>query len=75
MVMEWYKEAVEEIQAAAAAHGRCSTVPATLGRQVGHSRGLLVAVVGLAEVGKEQQAQGQHGRDVIAVGRHREEVH
>ena len=73
MEMEWYKEAVEEIQAAV--HGRCSKGPATLGRLVGHSHGLLVAVAGPVVVDKEQQVQGGYGKDVIAVGHHRVQVH
>ncbi|KAH7571031.1 hypothetical protein JRO89_XS05G0242400 [Xanthoceras sorbifolium] len=60
---------------AVAVHGRCSMGPATLGRQVGHSRGLPVAVAGPVAVGKEQQVQGHHGRDATAVGHHRGEVH
>lgn len=56
MVMEWCKAVEEEIQAAV--HGHCSMGLATLGMQVGHSHGLLVAVAGLVVVGKDWSVQG-----------------
>lgn len=72
MELEQHKEAEEKIQVVV--HGHCSMGPAILGRQVVHTHGLVgVAVVGLAEEGKEHQAQGLAGKDATAVGCHRGE--
>lgn len=72
MEMELYKEVAAEIRVVV--HGHCSKAHATLGRQVGHTRCLAVAVVVNNEAGREQKLQGVPGKDVIAVGCHRGEA-
>ncbi|KAA8538808.1 hypothetical protein F0562_025500 [Nyssa sinensis] len=71
MEMEKCKEAEEHIQVAERVHYNMG--PATQDKQIGHTRGLPLAVGGAVEVGREDYLQLARGKEVAAAKSHKEE--
>ncbi|KAA8524708.1 hypothetical protein F0562_011131 [Nyssa sinensis] len=71
MEMEKCKVAEEQIQVAEHVHYNMG--PATQDKQIGHTRGLPLAVGGAVEVGREDYLQLAHGKEVAVAKSYKEE--